>query len=213
VVVPAGMARADPFTSLSDGSVAFNVELATSGTFNCRSGIPCTGEGTNSITIGSGGNTATLTFTGVTSAFQASHEARRVHIGTFAGTASEGFTFPRRDHPLQPILDFDLVLTHTSPTSTTRRQRFSFLWPGDRPDLTGLIASNFHAGFPVGSQPPEFNYTAIVYTFTRPSISSNGVTSIDADVGAVPEPSSLLLLAAGFASGAYARRRKRTTDA
>ena len=213
VVVTAGSARADPFTILPDGSVAFNTELVTSGSFNCRSGITCTGEGTNSVTIASGSNTATLTFTGVTSAFQATNEAKRVNLGMFEGTASEGFTFPRRDHPLQPILDFTLTMTHTSPTSTTRRKRFSFLWPGDRPDLTGLMVNNFHLGFPIGSQPSNCHYTAIVYSFLRPSISSNGVRSVDANVGVIPEPSSLLLLASGFASGAYARRRKRTPEA
>lgn len=213
LVVSAGMARADPFTVLPNGSVVFNVELATSGTFNCRSTIPCVGEGTNSIIIGSGSNTATLTFTGVTSAFQVSGDTRRVNIGMFEGTASPGFTFPRRDNIRVPILDFRLVLTHTSPTSDTRRKTFSFFWPGDRPDLTRPLVGNFHVDFPIGSQPDRFHYTGIVYTFLPPSISSNGVRSVDANVGAVPEPSSLLLLAAGFASGAYARRRKRTPQA
>jgi hypothetical protein len=213
VVVSTGMARADPFTVLPNGSVVFNAELATSGTFNCRSTVPCTGEGTNSITIGSGGNTATLTFTGVTSDFQVSGDSRRVTIGTFEGTASEGFTFPRRENPRVPILDFRLELTHTSPTSSTRGKTFSFFWPGDRPDLTNPRVSNFHVEFPIGSQPPDFHYTGIVYSFLSPSISSNGVRTLEANVGAVPEPSSLLLLAAGVASGAYARRRKRTPEA
>jgi hypothetical protein len=210
VVVWTGMARADPFTVLPNGSVVFNAELATSGTFNCRSTVPCTGEGTNSITIGSAGNTATLTFTGVTSAFAVSGDSRRVNIGMFEGTASPGFTFPRRTNPRVPILDFNLVLTHTSPTSNTRRKMFSFFWPRDRPDLTQPMVNNFHVIFPIGPQPPGSHQTAIVYSFLSPTISSNGVRTLDANVGAVPEPSSLLLLGAGFASAAYARRRKRT---
>jgi hypothetical protein len=213
LVVSAGAARADPFTVLPNGSVVFNVELATRGTFNCRSTIPCTGEGTNVITIGSGGNIATLRFTGVASDFQVSGDTRRVNVGTFVGTASEGFTFPRRPNPRVPILDFNLVLTHTSPTSTTRRKTFSFFWPGEDPDLTDPMVNNFHTIFPIGSQPPGSHYTGIVYSFLAPSIASNGVRTLDANVGAVPEPSSLLLLAAGFASGAYARTRKRTAQA
>ena len=207
MVVSTGMARADPFTIRPDGSLVFNVELATSGTFNCRSTIPCTGEGTNSITIGSAGNRATLTFNGVTSAFQVSGNSRRVTIGTFEGTASEGFTFPRRENALAPILDFNLVLTHTSPTSSTRRERFEFFWPGDRPDLSRPRVSDFHATFPVGSQPAGYHYTGIVYSYLSPSIPSNGARSFEANVGAVPEPSSLLLMGAGLATGAYARRK------
>ena len=116
----AGVANADPYTVLPNGDVVFNTVLTSRGAFTCLRTVPCTGSGTSSITIGSGTNTATLTIAGVNVAFQAGNIAKSVSVGTITASAPNGFTFPTRAHPQNPILRLDLSMTHSSPTASTR---------------------------------------------------------------------------------------------
>jgi hypothetical protein len=59
----------------------------------------CSGEGTNSITFGSGASTATLTFTGVDTSIDVTNHVQPLPLGQFSLTATEG-TFPT--HPVNP---------------------------------------------------------------------------------------------------------------
>lgn len=58
--------------------------------------------------------------------------------------------------------------------------------------------------------PPSTCRKAIAYTYTPFPfcIPANGIARIDANVGAIPEPTTLLLLGSSVACGAYARRRR-----
>jgi hypothetical protein len=79
------------------------------------SSIVCGGEGTNSITFGSGASTATLTFTGVDTSIDVTNHVQPVSLGEFRLTASEGFAFP--SHPTSPkhsILRFAIRLDQTT---------------------------------------------------------------------------------------------------
>lgn len=210
-ILSAGVANAEPFTILPDGSVVFNTVLTSSATFTCLSTVPCTGSGTNSVTIGSGASTATLTFTGVSTSFQTANISKTVSVGSVESAASDGFIFPTRTNPRLPILRFDLTMTHTSPVAATRRKGITFR--GGRPDLPMLQANNSSVVFPIGPQPPGAHYAAIVYSFSPWPIviGQNRTTNLTTKVGAVPEPSTLILLGSGLAWGAYARRRRRSS--
>jgi len=206
-------AHADSFTILPDGSVQFNTTMSSRGIFTCLSGVPCSGSGTSSITIGSGTSTAKLTFTGVNNAsFGVGNIAKQVSLGTIQGVSSEGFTFPRRGAlGNRQIFRLNLAVAHTSPTVSTRGKSMLF-GPGGRPDVRVLQdAPGNSLVFPTGPQPPGSHYTALVYSILPwpVTIRGNGTTNVTARVGAVPEPSTLLLLGSGLAYGAYARRRKR----
>src|SRR5918996_921035 len=87
----AGVAHADPYTVLPNGDVVFNTVMTSSGAFTCLRTVPCTGSGTSSITIGSGANTATMTFAGVNTSFQAGNIAKSVSVGTITASAPNGF--------------------------------------------------------------------------------------------------------------------------
>jgi hypothetical protein len=211
----ANLARADPYTILPSGELAFNVVLTTSGVFTCLRGIPCTGSGSNSITVGTGSETATLTFLGVTNkSFRATNVNTPVFLGLFDATSSPGFTWPTYTNPRVSVLQFDLRLTHApdSPIGATGGQSWGF-GPGGAPSLpllTSFGTSGGYATLPAGPNPPGFNYSHIVYTFTPYpfSLPSNGSLALSADVGAIPEPGTMVLLGLSLAGAAYARRRR-----
>jgi PEP-CTERM motif-containing protein len=204
-------ARAEPFTILPNGQVAFDTALTTSGVFRCQGTIACSGSGTNSITLGSGDNQATITFTGVTRTFQVTNVAQRITVGTFDVTSTPGFTYPERGNPNLPVLRFGLIYEHTMPTPGHGTASWTF-GPGGGsmlPILTGIA----YVGLPLDVNPPNVGYAGFVYT-VRPfpfSLPGSGSLDLAADVGVVPEPGTILLVGSGIAGVIGARRRRRST--
>lgn len=200
--------RAEPFTILPDGQVAFDTALMTSGVFRCQGRIECSGSGTNSVTLGSGSKQATITFTGVTTTLQVTNIAQPVALGAFDVVSTPGFTFPERGNVNLPVLHFGLVFEHTSPTPAIGRIGWTF-GPGGRSQLPILVGIST-VGLPLDVNPPHVGYSAFVYT-VRPfpfRIPANGSLDLAADVGVVPEPGTILLVGSGIAGLIGARRRR-----
>lgn len=199
--------RADPFTILPDGSVVYNTALTTTGVFQCDH-IKCSGAGTNSVTLESGGKEATITFTGLATMLQVTNTVQQVPIGTFDAVATPGFTFPERWNVGLPLLHFRLFFEHTSPNPASGNLFWTFGPGGDAqlPHLTGISS----VALPLTVNPPHVGYSAFVYT-TRPfpfKLPSNGSLDLFAKVAVVPEPGTIVLVGSGIAGLIGARRRR-----
>jgi hypothetical protein len=200
VLLSSAAAQADSF--------GINGAFATSGFFTCREGVPCSGTGTNSVTLGSGSNMATVTFNGVDTTVVIGNVSTPVSLGQFVVSSTPGFVFPIRPNNPFSILRFDFTIHHTTPTDDANSLRMTF-GPGGKSYLQELEGQSFTT-FPLFETSPGRNYPAFVYSFTPYPVRllGDGITDFSANVGAVPEPATMFLVGGGLAA-AIARRRKR----
>ena len=203
-VFAASEAAAEPF-------VVTSTTVSTSGVFRCRGDIVCSGEGTDTLTIGAGANTATISFTGIQLSFDVTNELTRVTMGSFEMTASDEFTFPvRTNNPTGlPVLNFVLSTQQSEPVSRTSTRVWEF-GPGGHGTIPVMVGLGYHV---LGLGGTAGGYNSIVYTYRPfPITLSPGTLSLTADAGAVPEPATMVLLGTGLIAAASAAKRRRRTN-
>jgi hypothetical protein len=216
LAVSAHEARADAFTILPGGNLVFNLNATTQVSFVCHPTAPCAASG-NSVTFGDGANTTTFTFTGSVLNTTVRNVSVPLTLATIQTTITgTGYVNPVSVGGIASPLGFlTITLSQTSPTAVTRSitpilsggpngYRLSF-----GSDIPGVSGGTFFAT-PTGPNPPGYNYTAIGFSFPSTiNIPVGSTTNISPQVGAVPEPATMLLFGAGLAGIVGAARRKR----
>jgi hypothetical protein len=113
------VARAEPYTILPNGDLVFNVMANATGSFQCGSVVTCTGSG-SSITLHSGGGTATFSFSGLNTSFAAGNTTIPVTLGTFEDSTTAGFSLPGTLNPNASLFFFNsrFPIRHQPPGQT-----------------------------------------------------------------------------------------------
>jgi hypothetical protein len=210
-----GGADATPFTILPGGNLEIDTAFTTQGVFSCRGTVPCSGSGTNSVVLGSGTNTVSVTFLGVSGTFPViANGGSVVPIGEFVTASASGSTFPVvPSSPHAPLVGFTISIVQSSPTAGASSNSFDF-GEGGGGTVLPLLGFPNYLQLPIGPQPPGYNYSALVYSFDPYPFSlttTNGVLDLEANLGAIPEPTTLLLFGTSLAGLGLARWRRRTS--
>lgn len=174
-------------------------QLTTSGIFSCRAAPACIASG-DSVVLGTGNEAVTLRFTGVTAIVPLSNHTVAVELGTLSAFGTSD-TFPTRRHPRLPIVRFTLRLSQSGFVEDSAPRLLQF-GPGGQAVLPFLMGSTYMS-LDAGVE----GYGKMVYALDVPGIPMNGMSTITADAGVVPEPATLALVGLGLA-GALARRKQ-----
>jgi hypothetical protein len=213
------VARADSFVILPNGELAFVLNASTQVSFTCRPGVPCSAAA-NSVTLGTGADTTTFTFSGSVINTLVGAESVPVLLATVqTAITGAGYVNAENFGGIQsPLGTLSIGFTQTSPAPAV--SGINALLAGG-PDSYRLLfgqaagANSTYFITPTGPNPPGFNYGNLAFEMiTDPSngavnLPVGATREVTARAGAIPEPATLLLFATGLAGAAGKARGRR----
>jgi hypothetical protein len=206
-------ALADPVRFLPDGDIEFDVQVTTFGSLGCHNTEyadywHCRELPGGSVEIRNGDAMATISFVGQSQTVAvAANTPRPIALGEIVGEATPDFVFPALPSPQWAMLSLAVRIQHGGVDVREAGWVGWYFAPGGSAALP-LLAGPFAAGVYLGTRPDGYDYQMLAYQFSIPSIQANGRTALGADVNAIPEPGTLVLLGSGLLALSRARRRK-----
>ncbi|MER3429178.1 MAG: hypothetical protein C4334_14010, partial [Pyrinomonas sp.] len=143
----------------------------------------------STFTAGGGGNTATITFTGVSNVTVSANPTTFGSLGNFQTSATENYGATFDPTP------FTLTITQSVP-------------PGGSGNFSAILAGTLQSDgstVTVTFSTTQIVLGDVIYQLTSnpltlaPPSTNNGITSVQVQITAVPEPATMLLLGTGLA--------------
>jgi hypothetical protein len=215
VVLPS-TALADPVRLLPSGDVEFDVRIVTSGVLGCHNleyapNWDCQPVSGGSVEIRNGAEMASIAFAGLDQTVAVTaNTPRRFTMGEFVGEATPGFTFPELPSPQWAMLSLSLEIRQPGADRTEVGFVYWTFAPGGG-DALPLLSGFFGTGVALAAPTDGYDYQMLAYDFSaieQISLRANGRTPITADVNAIPEPGTFLLLGSGLLAFRRVCRRK-----
>jgi hypothetical protein len=193
-----------------DGTLRYNTDYHTVGTFSCNpSNLPfvsgsCSASG-NVLTLRSGGSTLTTTFLGAGRAITVTNQGDQiVPVGVLQSVLSGGpFVMPMlAGLQTQPLFVLNIVLSSVNPLGLGHWER-QFVRTEDFAITGNCCQAPDHFFLNTTPLPPGLGFTgplSLVYDHLTQEVirGETGSLTLQARVGIVPEPSTLVLLATGL---------------
>jgi hypothetical protein len=210
-------APAQGWVRLPNGELGYITDYTTTGLFQCAKPFyiigSCSASG-NVMTLGTGSNSITFTFNGVSDTITAG-KSKEVRLGTltksFSGSGPHVFPSGRSFNV--PIFYFSIFFTTSFPIPATDSWTGGYVAksPTKMPHNCCSGTGPNYVTFPITEPPEPYGYSKLIfYDFTGTTFTVDPYDiEVAAQVAVIPEPATIWLTGSGLI-GLFAFRRRRS---
>lgn len=211
--------QADSWSRTPDGRIGYTFGFEATVTLSCggRYVVGSCAVFGDAIRISNGGNSLVLRFRNSSPTSVTAYNVREsVGLGQLeVEVEGDGpFVLPTMSHPNNSLFQAAIALSTTSPSVRSKTKTIGFYGRNGVFNPTSRFSRNVTwMSFGLADQPPEYHYRSVVFdNFPYRAIApEDAVIQWNTDVGIVPEPGSILLVATGMLGLLAVSRRRRNT--